>query len=149
MTQALPAPTDARLEDDEVVRIAGGQRQVLNFRLLDRATQVRPCWLENGSSASHLHLSAHAADLHRRINHRFSSGLQNHILVLDDREPIFLNCDGIAAEGQVGKNVIAIAAAICGTRITGLGVRHSDVRVKNRGAARVCHSPANRAIDGL
>ncbi len=67
----------ARLEDDEVVRIARSQGQVIDFGLVDGAAGRDSRGFQHRRASGHLHRSGNIADLELCIDYGFRARVQH------------------------------------------------------------------------
>ncbi len=140
---------DARLKQNEIVGIAGGERQVLDLHRVDGPARIDARGLDHRRAARHFHGGGDGSHGERGVEHRFGSGIQNHSgppLLL---ETFFLDDHGVRADGQVGDHKVSL---LVGYRIPGKvrgDVFHGNTGSGNGGAGRVGHTSANAAVNCL
>jgi hypothetical protein len=140
---------DVGLEEGEVIRIPGHQRQVRDFRLADGATEVDLAGIRDGRLAGDRNRFRDAADGQDHIDDGGLSRREGNPLLFELLEALELCHDGIRSKRQERGAIGPFAAADDRSLGAGAGVGDGDRDTRERGPTAVGDGAFDAAIDRL
>ena len=136
-----------RLKQNKVVRIARGQRKVLNLLGVDGPTNIDAGGFDQRSAPGDLDRSRDACQRHVRIDHRLLAGLQQDFGGAYDGEAVLRNDDLVAAQRKIGKHVVPLQTGLHTSREAVSGVVNRDRRALDRGIGGIRYPSSEGTVD--
>ncbi len=137
----------ARLKEDEVVRIARGQREVFHFHLADGSPDVDSRRVNHRDAATHFDGGADISNLERAIDDRLTARVEYDSAEPQKGETILLHRDRIRAQRERCHHIITFVARGRFARVPGRNICGLHGRAHHRLAAGIRNAAPNRAID--
>ena len=124
-------------EENQLGGLSSVQRQLHHALVVDHLADAGVLRLDEGGVRRHRHLLADRADRERDVQLRARSDLQDDAAAHVGVEALQHDLQLVRPDGQVRQRVGAVGAGEHGARHPCIGLRDSDLRARNRTAARV------------
>ena len=140
---------DTWLQQDKVIGIARGERQIIDFLVADGAANADPIGFDQGSASRDLHRRGDGSNLERAVDGGLRSRVQNHSRMGFRFESSLEYGDSVSSERQVRKDVISVLVRVFGTGVAGLLVRDTNLRLRDGIAGWIGNPAAKTAVYSL
>ena len=137
------------LKENEVVRIAGRQRQVFRLSLRNCTANIRGARLYQRRATGNFDCGLYTCGLQRSINHSIGSSLKHNIVDTQRGKSRFLYLGFVNAERKVGNHVVTLFICLHASRVCRFRISNSYVGAYNRSAGCIGCPTTNGTVNRL